>query len=219
MNNKINYFLFLRLYERRCSLLALALCLALFSGPAQAQMLLGPDQNLDRTIGQFLDQKPDSDQEPPLFTPGQTVPDLDLPPALGRMAVKARRLSEIPARMVILNLSSYFCPPCHHEAANLKALAELIQRRKLTAEVALVTVSVGDGEEATARFMAEHQAEWTFYPDPDFAAHALLGGGPVPAFLILRQGAAPVVLDSFIGELTETPEAFLKRVLDLASGR
>lgn len=184
--------------------------------PARAQLLLPPDTNLETTLAQFMDRE--EGPEAPAFAPGQAVPDVPLAPGLGYSGWKAPRLSAIPAKVVVLNLSSYFCPPCHREAPLLNALAALIRKRGLESRAALVTLSVGDGVEGTARFMREHNATWTFFPDPDFEAHSALGGSPVPAFLILRQGNPPVVLDAFIGELEQAPDAFLERILKLEQG-
>jgi hypothetical protein len=207
--------------------LALILGLGLVPGltpglapPAQAQLLLPPDRDphLDATLGQFMD----GDEEvpdPPAFKPGEAVPDLELAPGLGFAGWMAPRLSAIPARVVVLNLGSDLCPPCHREADTLNAMAALIRERGLESRVALVTLAVGDGAKATARFMKRHNATWTFFPDPKLAAHAALGENPIPAFLVLRQGTPPVVLEAFTGELTASPAAFLKRVLDLDAGQ
>ena len=197
--------------------LALTVVLSLaLAAPAAAQLLLPPDRDphLEATLNQFLDGE-EEPPAPPAFSPGQAVPDLELAPGLGFAGWMAPRLSAIPARVVVLNLGSDLCPPCHREADTLNALAALIRERKLESRVALVTLAVGDGAKATARFMKRHNATWTFFPDPKLAGHAALGENPLPTFLVLRQGTPPVVLEAFTGELTASPAAFLKRVLAL----
>lgn len=178
--------------------LALALLLALAApGPAPAQSPFAGDPPPELVL-------------PPV---GGPFPDLALPPAVGASPWKAARLSEIPVRILIINVYNYFCNPCHREAPQLKALNGLIRRRGLAGQVALLSVAAGDDVEATEAFVTKHKADWPFYPDPDLTAHAQMGSAPVPHFFIVRGGPSPVLLDVVMGEPEQNPPAFLDRVL------
>ena len=125
-------------------------------------------------------------------------------------------LSDIPAEVVVLELSSYFCGPCHEEAPKLARLQELLVLRGLSKRVKLVGVALGDNAELAGRFSAKYAFTHPYLPDPDMHVLAQLGNLPVPTLFVVRLGEPNRLVFRQIGLFEETPERMLDLILKAA---
>jgi hypothetical protein len=151
---------------------------------------------------------------------GDTLPafELEAPvsePARAYLGISAPtfKLSDIPCRVLLLEVIGVYCPQCYRQAPLFNTLHSRIEKGKLKGQVKMLALAAG-GNLNEIRYLAE-QVQYTFpiVPDPKFELHKLLGEPRTPFTLLVSPGGK--VLHTHMG-IIEDVDAFLKLIAELA---
>jgi len=143
---------------------------------------------------------------------GQAWPDVTLTTPrdvaqrayLGLGAVKTFKITQVKARVVVVEIYSMYCPYCQHEASNVNRLHRVIEADpRLKGKIKLIGLAAGNSPFEVEVYRKKFQVPFPLLPDLDFAAHRLLGKPRTPYFLgvLIGPGAKTRVIYSKLGVL------------------
>lgn len=133
---------------------------------------------------------------------------------LGLDPDKPFSLSQIKAKVLIIEIFSMYCPICQREAPDVNALYNLIQADPaLKNKIKLIGIGVGNSDFEVDVFKEKYKVEFPLFSDPDFSIHKKTGTVRTPHFfgLLLKENSDITVFYSRTGEMT-SPEEFLKTI-------
>lgn len=127
------------------------------------------------------------------------------------------QITQIKARLVILEILNAYCSHCQDEAPTVNKLYSLIKKRGLQDQIKIFGSGAGNSEADLAAFQKNYQIPFPLVPDPDLKRSGPLGVHGTPHFIVIRLDSKDpgVVIYSEEGYLPEL-EDFLEEIL--ASG-
>jgi hypothetical protein len=144
--------------------------------------------------------------------------ELEAPPAesartyLG-LRGESFKLSEIPCRLLLLEVIGVYCPQCYKQAPLFNTLYSRIEKGRLKDRVKMLAVAAGGSPNEIKYLYEQVQYRFPVVPDPRFDIHKLLGEPRTPFTLLLDpQGK---VLYTHLG-IIEDMDAFYKLINELA---
>jgi thiol-disulfide isomerase/thioredoxin len=159
--------------------------------------------------------------------PGEPLPSTTLPvpesPAqkdyLGLSGGGPFKISQINARIVIIEIFSMYCPHCQKEAPMVNRLYEKIENTpSLKGKIKVIGIGVGNSPFEVDVFRKRYLIPFPLFPDVDFVVHKAFGEVRTPCFVGVRldkDGTDRVIYDK-VGGL-EGIDHFLDLILK-ASG-
>ena len=139
--------------------------------------------------------------------------DLGLePPGKGDFSV-----SQIDARIVIIEIFSMYCPYCQKEAPAVNRLYEAVEGDPaLKGRVKLIGIGVGNSAFEVGFFRKTYNVPFPLFSDGDFAVHKKLGEPRTPFFIAveIRDDRSTRIVHTHLGSL-KGPEQYLETLLKL----
>lgn len=152
--------------------------------------------------------------------PGLTsIPDLELsgpvspaaaaylgaPPGQGSL-----RLSQVQAKVLLIEVFSMYCPYCQAEAGNVNDLHARLKKSPWAGSLKMLGLGAGNTPFEVDFFRDKYKTAFPLFPDPEFAGHKALHGPGTPYFLLVRPDGAGAftVLYSHLGGFGD-PAKFL----------
>ena len=126
---------------------------------------------------------------------GGTLPDFTLPlPVKGAerdyLGLSSRgnfTVSDIKAKVVLIEIFSMYCPFCQKDAPNVNKLYEAIETNPaLRGKIKLIGIGVGNSVYEMDVFRKRYNVPFPLFPDADFTLHKLLGETRTPYFIAVR---------------------------------
>jgi len=154
--------------------------------------------------------------------PGDVLPAVELPkPAsaaelayLGLSGPGSFALTDIKAKIVIVEFYSMYCPYCQAEAPNtVKLYNDIENDPKLKGTIKLIGVAVGNSDSERDLFREKYAIPFPLFSDGDFTTVKQLGLRFTPHFVVVRideKGKAHV-LYSKPGSIGD-PKEFIKTI-------
>lgn len=138
---------------------------------------------------------------------------------LGLSGSGAFRIPQIPAKTVIVEIFSMYCPFCQKEAPNVNRVYQKIEADPaLRGKIKLIGIGVGNSAYEVEAFQKRYNIPFPLFPDRDFALHKLLGEARTPYFIGVKIGpdGSHQVIHSRLGAF-ESVDGFLEEIVQ-ASG-
>ena len=157
---------------------------------------------------------------------GESLPPFKLPIPedvgaqryLGLSGTGEFTISQIQAKVVIIQIFSMYCPVCQKEASRVNKLHSTIQKRKdLKDKIRMIGIGTGNTPFEVSFFQKKYKVPFPLFSDEDLSIHKILGELRTPYFIgvkINRDGSNEVFY-SRLGQFRDV-DGFLKRIVELS---
>ena len=127
-------------------------------------------------------------------------------------------ISQIQAKVVILQIFSMYCPGCQKEAFRVNKLHSTIQKRKdLKVKIRMIGIGPGNTPFEVSFFQKKYEVDFPLFSDEDLSIHKILCNLRTPYFIgvkINRDGRNEVFY-SRLGQFRDV-YSFQKRIIELS---
>jgi peroxiredoxin len=129
---------------------------------------------------------------------------------LGLKNQKTCSLTDIPCKLIILEILSLYCPICHKQAPVMKSICKYIQQdQELSKNVKVIGIGAGNNMKEVGAFKEHFKMHFPVFADHDFSIHKKLGEPRTPATIVINSRGKVLYVHS--GQIEE-PDRF-KQVL------
>ncbi len=142
-----------------------------------------------------------------------TLPAPDSPEAqkyLGLKAMEPFKVSDIKAKLVVIEFMSAFCPFCLANAPIMNSIHKTIQGDSRLADVKVIAIATGNEKAEVDAYKKKFKTPFPILLDPDFAISASMDGVPTPTTMIVSTENGKVLF-SHTGVIKD-PDRFLKEL-------
>jgi peroxiredoxin len=156
-------------------------------------------------------------------SPGATLPhfslsapdDPEMKQYLGLKNPRSFTLSQIPAKFLLIEFFSLYCPICHKQAPAANKIYKVIrQDPELNKDIKMIGIGTGNTQKEVEAFKTNLRVPFPLFTDLDFKIHKKIGEPRTP-FTILTTNKGKVLLihsgvvedtDEFIGKIKKIRE-------------
>jgi peroxiredoxin len=159
------------------------------------------------------------------FLAGSQLPQFTLPApdsqqtlsylGLGKMAPYT--ISQIGAKLVLIEILSALCPHCHANAPVVNRLYQVIQKdAALARDVKIIGICIGNDKTQTGAFKKSFKVPFPLFPDEDLAIAQAVGMMETPTMVLVAQSGKVLwshsgVIQDFDGVLKDLRENHKKQ--------
>lgn len=132
---------------------------------------------------------------------------------------KTFKVSQIKARIIIIQIYSMYCPYCQADAPNVNRLYELIENNPaLKDKVKIIGIGAGNTPFEVGTYKKKYSVVFPLIPDTDFKIHKIMGEVRTPYFIAIKitAGARTEVVYSRLGALGNI-DLFLEQIVKPAT--
>ena len=156
-------------------------------------------------------------------SPGATLPqftlsapdDPEIQQYLGLKNLKSFTFSQIPAKFLLIEFFSLYCPICHKQAPAANKMYKVVrQDPELNKDIKMIGIGTGNTQREIEAFKTNLRVPFPLFTDLDFKIHKKIGEPRTP-FTILTTNKGKVLLihsgvvedtDEFIGKIKKIHE-------------
>jgi len=145
-----------------------------------------------------------------------TLPAPDSPDAqkyLGLKAMEPFKVSDIKAKLVVIEFMNAFCPFCLANAPIINNIHKTIQGDSRLADVKVIAIASGNEKAEVDAYKKKFKTPFPVLLDQDFAISASMDGVPTPTTMIVSTENGKVLF-SHTGVIKD-PDRFLKELKTL----
>ena len=126
------------------------------------------------------------------------------------------KISQVDARVVVVEIFSMYCPYCQREAPRVNELYEKMQTASpVNGSVKIIGIGAGNSAYEVELFREAYQIPFPLFSDGDYTIHERIGSVRTPFFIVFRKNEKNVFelnkthlgpikdLDQFLEEITE----------------
>jgi peroxiredoxin len=157
---------------------------------------------------------------------GEALPDISLGlpdnpvhrDYLGLSKGDTFKISEIKARVVIIEIFSMYCPHCQRDAPNVNSLFNMIEGNSgLKGQIKIIGIGAGNSSFEVDIFSKKYNVLFPLFPDNEFIIHKRVGEVRTPYFIALKihEDGSHKVIYSKLGGI-ERADQFLELMLKLS---
>lgn len=132
---------------------------------------------------------------------------------LGLSAMEPFKVTDIKAKLVVVEFLSALCPHCHANAPIVNNLYKTIQSDSRLADVKVVAIATGNEKPEVEAYKKKFKVPFPVMMDEDSSISASMDGVPTPTTMIVSTGDGKVLF-SHTGVIQD-PDKFLKQLKDL----
>jgi peroxiredoxin len=126
---------------------------------------------------------------------------------LGLKNSESFSLSQIPAKLIVVEIFSVYCPHCRKQAPKLNKLYKLIQQDpKLSQDIKMISVAAGADQSKTDKWRETFHIPFPVLPDKDTEIWKNFGQPGVPYTLVVS--TCGTVLSDHAGATEDVEELF-----------
>lgn len=128
---------------------------------------------------------------------------------LGLKNLKSFSISQIPAKLILIEIFSFYCPICHKQAPIANKLYKFIQQDpELSKDIKMMGIGAGNNSKEVDAYKANFRVSFPLFCDPNYKIHKKLGEPRTP-FTILANRNGKILLTHF-GVIEDTDEFMSK---------
>jgi peroxiredoxin len=106
---------------------------------------------------------------------------------LGLKAQTSFSLSQIPAKLVLIECLNLYCSDCHKQAVVANKVHRLIQEDPaLSEDIKVLGICAGSNRSETEDYKDELLFTFPLFPDPNFVVHKMFGSPETPFTILLN---------------------------------
>jgi peroxiredoxin len=158
---------------------------------------------------------------------GEGLPAINLPVPknpdeknyLGLSGSGTFKISQIKAKVVIVEIFSMYCPYCQKDAPGVNELYRLIENKPdVKNNIKIIGIGAGNSSYEVEVFRKTYNVPFPLFPDKDFTIHKACGEVRTPYFMVVKinEDGTHQIVHTQLGEYPGA-ESFLELVLK-ASG-
>jgi thiol-disulfide isomerase/thioredoxin len=132
---------------------------------------------------------------------------------LGLKAMEPFKVSDIKAKLVVIEFMSALCPLCQANAPIMNNIYQAIKGNSRLADVKVIAIASANGKAEVEAYKKKFKTPFPILLDEDMAISASMEGVPTPTTMIVSTEDAKV-LYSHTGVI-EDPERFIKQLRTL----
>jgi hypothetical protein len=149
------------------------------------------------------------------FSPGKTLPQftLDAPVSakqrkyLGLKEGQSFSLTQIPAKIVVLEIFQVTCSHCRKQAPILNRVYKLIQQDSdMRNDIKMIGIAAKATEDLVGLWRRQLKVKFPLFPDPELDIWKKIGKPGTPCTMVLSH--SDKVLSSHLGEMDDSLEFF-----------
>ena len=147
--------------------------------------------------------------------------ELDTPHAdkdrqyLGLKKSKTFSLSEIPAKLIVLEIFSVYCPHCKKQAGNLNKLYHLVHHNpEISKDIKMISIATGSDRGKAANWKKTLEVPFPVIADPYIEIHKKLGKPGVPLTLVIKNSGKVMSTHTGVTEDVDELLRSLKKFLE-----
>lgn len=137
---------------------------------------------------------------------------------LGLSGAGSFKVSQVKAKVVVIEIFSMYCPYCQKEAANVNDLYNIIEKeQKLKGKIKIIGIGAGNTLYEVDIFKKTYNIPFPLFADEDFTIHKALGEVRTPYFIVIniKKDGSHKVIYSELGGIKE-PRQFLETIIKLS---
>jgi len=132
---------------------------------------------------------------------------------LGLKAMEPFKVSDIKAKLVVIEFMSAFCPLCQANAPIINNIYQAIKGNSRLADVKVIAIASNNDKDEVEAYKKAFKTPFPILLDEDMAISASMDGVPTPTTMIVSTEDAKV-LYSHTGVI-EDPDRFIKQLRTL----
>jgi thiol-disulfide isomerase/thioredoxin len=131
----------------------------------------------------------------------------------GQLAGRTFAISQIKARIVIIEVFTIYCPHCQQEAPLVNKLYEFIKSNKLDREIKIIGVGYESSDFGLKVFRFTYGIQFPLFSDLQGATCKVLGAESMPSYYVVRldKKSCAKIVYATVKSLT-SPDDFLDKV-------
>jgi peroxiredoxin len=114
---------------------------------------------------------------------------------LGLKEMEPFGLSQVDAKIIIIEFFNALCPKCHANAPMLNKLYKVIQNDPVLRDVKVIGIAVDSDRSEVDAFRKNFKVPFPLFIDEDFAISVAMGGVDTPTTMILATSNGRVLAD------------------------
>jgi len=163
------------------------------------------------------------------IAPGSTLPEFEiemptLPEMRAYLGIKgggAFSLSQIPAKLIVVEFFGIFCPKCHQNAPVANQLYKSIKEdEELSKNIKMIGIGLASKSKEIAVYKQKFKVEFPLFPDPQKKAKKKSKVKHVPLTIVVDKSGKVLMshlgvienLDAFLGKIRKHHKALQYRI-------
>ncbi len=132
---------------------------------------------------------------------------------LGVKNPKSFPISQISAKIILIEVFSFYCPICHKQAPIVNRIYKFIQQNpELSTDIKIIGIGAGNNQKEIEIYRAKYKTPFPLFSDPNFKIHKKIGEPRTP-FTILVDNKGKVLLTHF--GVVENAEEFFSKIKNI----
>lgn len=114
-------------------------------------------------------------------------------------------IPQIPAKLVLIQFFSLYCPHCHRQAPKTNKVFKIIsQDEQLNKDIKMIGIGVGNNSREIDAYRTQFHVLFPLFPDPKFETHKKLGEPRTPfIMLVSNKGKVLLTLQGIMRDIDE----------------
>jgi peroxiredoxin len=120
---------------------------------------------------------------PQIKLPAPKSPDLQT--YLGVAKDAEFNLTQVHAKLILIDILNAFCPDCQKNAPQMNRIFNIIDNdAELKPDIKIIGIAAGNDPVQIDSFVKEYKIKFPVFPDQDNQIHAMLGGTGPPGIIL-----------------------------------
>jgi peroxiredoxin len=109
----------------------------------------------------------------------------DLQNYLGVAADSEFNITQVPSKLILIEIFNAFCPDCQKNAPQINRVFNIIENdADLKTDIKVIGIAAGNDAVQMEPFVKEFKIKYPVFPDPDNKIHELLGSAGPPGVIL-----------------------------------
>ena len=131
--------------------------------------------------------------------------DLKVKQYLGLKNLKSFSISQISAKLILIEIYSFYCPICHKQAPIANKLFNFIQQDpELSKDIKMIGIGAGNNQREIEAYKSNFRVPFPLFSDVDFKIHKKIGEPRTPTtILVTNKGKVLLIHQGVMEDMDE----------------